>query len=146
MANSEPGSASTIRKILPFTTALLAAALIYTGYTFYSRHADDAAAAAAVERKKADENREQLERIGGNNLKILGFTASPAVFRRGEKGTVCYSVNNAVAVKIDPLTEPLKPSMTRCVDVAPHKDTTYTLTATDAKGHTQTASLFVQVR
>ena len=135
-----------LRKLLPYTSALVGVALLYAGYTFYSRHADNAAAAAAIEQKKADENKAVVDRMGGDELKILNFSASPAVFKRGEKGVVCYAVNNAVAVRIDPLTETLKPSLTRCVDITPHTDTTYTLTATDAKGATKTASLSVLVR
>jgi hypothetical protein len=135
-----------LRKLLPYSTALLVVALLYAAYTFYSRHADNASASAAIEQKRADDNKAVVERMGGENLKILNFSASPAVFGRGEKGVVCYAVNNAVAVKIDPFLEELKPSLTRCVDITPAKDTTYTLTATDAKGKQQTASLSVFVR
>ena len=135
-----------LRRLLPYTTALLVVALLYAAYTFYSRHAENAAASAAIEQKKADDNKAVVERMGGDNLKILNFSASPMVVARGQKGVICYAVNNAVAVKIDPFLEELKPSLTRCVDIRPDKDTTFTLTATGANGKQQTASLSVFVR
>ncbi len=138
-------NAEAIRKLLPYMSALVGVALLYTAYTFYSRHAQNQAAAEAIEQKKAEESKADIERMGGDNLKILNFSASPAYLRAGDKGVICYAVNNAVAVKIDPFVEAVKPSLTRCVDVKPTHDTTYTLTATDKNGKEKTASLSIQV-
>jgi hypothetical protein len=48
-------------------------------------------------------------------------------------------------VHIEPELKDIWPSMNRCVEITPKKDTTYTITATDDKGHTQTATLQVKV-
>ncbi len=75
--------------------------------------------------------------------KILHFYASPGLLASGEIATLCYGVENATAVEINPAVEELKPSFNRCFQVAPRQTTTYTLTATGAG--TSTASLVINV-
>jgi len=84
--------------------------------------------------------------LGGNQFAILNFYASPGEIRRGETAQLCYGVSNAKTVRIEPQTSAVWPSYSRCVDVAPKKDTTYTLTAEDAAGHIKTATVTVKVR
>src|SRR5690606_34543110 len=69
--------------------------------------------------------------------------ASPGLLASGEIATICYGVENATAVEINPAVEELKPSFNRCYQVAPRQTTTYTLTATGAG--TSTASLVINV-
>ena len=83
--------------------------------------------------------------MGGDRLKILDFYASPPVIHRGQPSTICYGVNAADRVRIDPPVQELHPSISRCLQVAPLKDTDYKLTAEDSAGHTVTQSLTIKV-
>ena len=47
---------------------------------------------------------------------------------------------------LEPQTNPVWPSYTRCVDVKPTKTTTYTLTATGTDGDTLSREVTVKVR
>ncbi|HUJ41776.1 MAG TPA: hypothetical protein VLW54_14635 [Candidatus Acidoferrales bacterium] len=96
--------------------------------------------------KRAEEDRQTVESLGGNRFEILAFYASPPQVHRGERVDLCYGVSNAKGVKIEPDAEPIRPSFSRCVTVFPRRDTTYTLTATDAAGHSITATAAVRVR
>ncbi len=96
--------------------------------------------------KRAEEDRRTVEAMGGNRFEILTFYSSPPEVHRGGRSQLCYGVSNAQTVSIAPQVENVWPSYGRCVDVFPRKDTTYTLTATDPVGHTQTATATVRVR
>lgn len=76
--------------------------------------------------------------------KIVQFYVSPPAVARGERALLCYGVEDAEAVRIEPEVEPLKPSLSRCVEVTPKQTTTYTLTA-EGKGGRTTASLSLNV-
>jgi hypothetical protein len=96
--------------------------------------------------KQREQDRAALEQMGGKELAIQNFYAIPGVIRRGESVQLCYAVANAKTVKLEPQSNPVWPSYSRCVDVTPTKSTTYTLTIADAAGHTKTQSLEVKVR
>src|SRR3989449_10682793 len=87
-----------------------------------------------------------LEQMGGKELAIQNFYASPGTIRRGETVQLCYGVANAKTVKLEPQSNSVWPSYSRCVDVTPTKSTTYTLTIADTAGNTKTQSLEVKVR
>ena len=92
----------------------------------------------------ADER--SLEALGGTAFTIEAFYAEQGRIRRGDSVNMCYSVANAQTVKIEPDTgHGVWPSLTRCFEITPKKTTTYTLTATDAHGHTKSAQLTIQV-
>src|SRR4051812_31907380 len=76
-------------------------------------------------------------------VRITQFYTSTPVIPKGESGRLCYGVEGATAVRLDPPVEELKPSLTRCFEVKPAADTTYTLTAEDRNGNkvTQTATV-----
>ena len=93
-----------------------------------------------------ERDRIALEGLGGKELAIQNFYAIPGEIRRGESVQLCYGVANAKTVKLEPQTNPVWPSYSRCVDVSPTKSTTYTLTIADAAGNTRTQSLEVKVR
>jgi hypothetical protein len=96
--------------------------------------------------KQREDDRQTLERMGGKELVIQSFYAIPAEIRRGQSVQLCYGVANAKTVKLEPQSNPVWPSYARCVDVAPARTTTYTLTITDAAGNTKTQSLEVKIR
>lgn len=79
-------------------------------------------------------------------VRILHFYASAPEVAAGEAVTICYGVENARAVRLDPPVEQLKPLFNRCFPVSPSRTTTYTLTAEGAGGGTASASFTVRVR
>ncbi len=127
---------------------VLGVALVYLGWVFFSRWQDnreiEERAAARQRAKRADDQR-TVEMLGGNRFDILAFYASPGVIRRGDTAQLCYGVSNAKSVRLEPQSDPVWPSYSRCVTVSPRKTTTYTLTAEDSEGHTKTATVLVQV-
>src|SRR6266852_3357325 len=96
--------------------------------------------------KQQEQDRITLDQLGGKELAIQNFYATPGVVRRGETVQLCYGVANAKTVKLEPQSNPVWPSYSRCVDVTPTKSTTYTLTIADDAGNTRTQSLEVKVR
>jgi len=141
-----PEKESIFRNPWIYTFATLVIVLLYTGWIFWSRHE----ANREFEQRQVEKQREQdartVELMGGDRFEIRNFYASRGVIARGESAELCYSVSNAKSVAIDPPAGPVWPSYGRCVDVSPTKNTTYTLTAADATGHTQTASVTLRVR
>lgn len=121
-------------------------AVLYDGWIFYSRWSS----ARSVEQERATAEAERARRtidlLGGDQLKILGFYAVPAVIQRGQVTSVCFGVNAATKVRIEPpIVEDLQPSLSRCFQVAPPRDTEYKLTAEDAAGHTVTQSIVIRI-
>ncbi len=131
---------------MPFTSVALAVALVYVGWTFFSRWQENRELTRKQEEAKAENARRVVETLGGNDLKILSLTLDRGLIRRGEKLQLCYGVMNAKSVKIDPApAEETWPSTNRCVDYTPSRNTRFTLTAIDGNGHTQTAAVEVRV-
>jgi len=147
-----PGKTEETRwaNFLRYSWLVLAAALIYVVGTFLLRWRENRAIDQEMERraatKRAEEDRRIVEMMGGNRFEILAFYATAATLQRGESAQLCYGVSNAASVRLDPPVESLRPSYSRCLDVSPQKDTTYTLTAEDTQGHTKTATAVVRVR
>jgi hypothetical protein len=139
-------SASTfLRRALPYLTVALFIVVVYDGWTFYSRWANARESKKVEARKQAEDARRTLELLGGDRLKILDFYATPGVIARGGHSTICYGVNAAERVRIDPPVEELHPAVSHCLEVAPVRDTDYKLTAEDRAGHSVTASLSIKV-
>ena len=96
--------------------------------------------------RQLENDRIALEQFGSKELAIQTFYASPGAIHKGESAQLCYGVANAKTVKLEPQDNPVWPSYNRCVEVAPKKNTTYTLTIQDAAGHTQTQTLDIKVK
>jgi hypothetical protein len=77
--------------------------------------------------------------------RITQFYSTLAQVGRGEKALVCYGVENAAAVWLEPPRHELSVAQARCVEVSPTADTTYKLTAQGADGKTVTRELKVKV-
>ena len=77
--------------------------------------------------------------------KISLFYATPNVVRDGVPSKLCYSVEGAATVTLEPPVEKVWPAYSRCFDVMPAKNTTYTLTAVNAAGVKGTATIEVTV-
>src|SRR5258708_19394947 len=57
--------------------------------------------------KQQEQDRITLEQMGGKELAIQNFYASPGIIRRGETVQVCYVVANAKTVKLEPHSNPV---------------------------------------
>jgi hypothetical protein len=79
-------------------------------------------------------------------LKIEQFYARNGEITDAESTVVCYGVRNARSVRLDPPVARVTPSLIRCFSVEPKQDTTYTLTAEDGSGATDTASFQIHVK
>jgi hypothetical protein len=125
-------------------TALVVCGILFSRWLENRRYEEHAKEERA--QKQREQDRATLEQLGGKELAIQNFYASPGAIRRGESVQLCYGVANAKTVKLEPQSNPVWPSYSRCVDVTPTKSTTYTLTIADAAGNTKTQSLEVKVR
>lgn len=79
-------------------------------------------------------------------LKIIMFYGAPGVVDAGEPASICFGVQNAKSVRIDPFIQELRPTFNRCLEATPVRDTRYTLTAEDGAGNVVTESFEVKVR
>jgi hypothetical protein len=138
-------AAALLRRLLPYLTAAIVIAVAYDGWIFYSRWSAARQSQKAAEHEQVEETRRTLEMLGGDRLKILDFYAAPRTIHPGERSTICYGVNAADRVRIDPPVEEIRPAISRCIQVAPAQTTDYKLSAQDRAGHTATASLTIKV-
>jgi hypothetical protein len=148
---SDPNSDSkAVRKNpLLYFSIVIGIALLYVGWIFFSRWQENRAIEQETEKERAqkqlENDRAAVELLGGKELAIQLFYATPAAIRRGESTRLCYGVANAKTVKLEPQSNPVWPSHSRCVEVAPTKTTTYTLTIVDAAGNTKSQTVEVKV-
>jgi hypothetical protein len=136
---------SALRRILPYLTVIVIIAVAYDGWIFFARWNNARQAEKAEALKQAQDARHTLELLGGDQLKILDFYANPPAIRRGGHASICYGVNSAESVRIDPPVEQLHPAVSRCFEVSPVRDTEYKLIATDQAGHAVTQTIAIKV-
>jgi len=149
LLDPKPESRPARKNPLLYSSVAVAIALLYVGWVLFSRWQEN----RAIEQKTKDEaaqkqrenDRASVELLGGNEFAIQMFYASPGLIRRGESTRLCYGVANAKTVKLEPQSNPVWPSHSRCVEVAPAKTTTYTLTIADAAGNTKSQTVEVKV-
>lgn len=67
-------------------------------------------------------------------VRITQFYSPTPTIPKGEKGKLCYGVENAKSVRLEPPDAEVSPSFTRCVEVDPKSDTKYTLIAEGSDG------------
>ncbi|MDQ1474623.1 MAG: hypothetical protein QOJ99_6103 [Bryobacterales bacterium] len=134
-----------LKRIAPWLGLLLAAALLYDGYIFYSRWSEK----RDVERQRAEHEsamaKKTLSMLGGGGLKINSFYATPGAVRKGSPANICYGVMGAKTLRIDPPVEQVWPALNHCLQVRPEKNTEYKLIAEDSAGHSVTESFVLQV-
>jgi hypothetical protein len=144
---SEQEPYSALRRILPFTTAAVVIAAIYVGYIFYSRWSENREAQERARQHEIEEAKKTVDAYGGGEVKVLSFTIGPSIVSHGQKVNICYGVSNAKTVTIEPKPDgEVWPSLSRCVEASPKKDTSYTITATDEKGKTDAQTLTIKVQ
>jgi hypothetical protein len=149
LSHSNPETKSALRNPLLYSSIAIGIALLYVGWIFFSRRQESR---VIEQRRKEERTQKQLENdraavelLGGKELAIQMFYASPGAIHRGESTQLCYGVANAKTVKLEPQSNPVWPSYSRCVEVAPTKTTTYILTIEDASGNTKSQTLEVKV-
>lgn len=150
LSSTEPQPTKSIFKNpLLYSSIALGIAALVAGWILFSRWQEnrdiDRRTAEERAQKQRENDRATLEQLGGKELAIQNFYASPGIVHRGET-QLCYGVANAKTVKLEPQPNPVWPSYSRCVDVAPKKDTVYTLTIEDAAGNTKSQTVEVKVR
>ena len=135
---------------LLYTSTVIVVVFLYVVWVIAFRWHENRAIERRAASQRTEQQREQdriaIEQLGGNTMSIQMFYASPPAVWPGEAATLCYGVANAKNVKLEPQSSPVWPSHSRCVDVTPRKDTTYTLTIDDGAGHQQSQSLTVKIR
>jgi hypothetical protein len=150
LAEPDEQKKSAFKNPFLYSWAVLGIAALVVGWILFSRwqenHDIEKRATKGKTQKQREQDRIALEQFGGKELAIQNFYASPGTIRRGETVQLCYGVANAKTVKLEPQSNPVWPSYSRCVDVTPTKSTTYTLTIADAAGNTRTQTLEVKVR
>ena len=151
-AQGPPPAAKTktaLKNPLLYSSVFVGIILLFTVWTLFSRwqqnHAIERRAREEKSREQSETDRVVLERLGGKDLAIQTFYASPGAIHKGESTQLCYGVANAKTVTLEPQPNAVWPSYARCVSVSPAKSTIYTLTVSDASGNTRTQSLQVTV-
>ena len=81
----------------------------------------------------------------GTAVRITQFYARSNEMTDADRNLICYGVENATTVRIDPPIENLFPSRNRCIWAEPKRNTTYTLYAEGADGSRESASLDLRV-
>lgn len=135
-----------MRAVIQWLWIPVLVALAWAGWIVFSRRTGNAEIDRAVEQKKVRKDVELLEKLGGSDLKVLMFYANPPVVERGKPGLLCYGVSNASTVAIEPGVTGTWPSISRCVEIRPAKDTSYTIKASDAQGKEVSQTVDVKVR
>jgi len=147
---AKPRAKSPFKNPLLYSSLLVGIALIVVSWILYSRWQEDRSierrTREEASRKQLENDRIALEQLGGKELAIQSFYASPGAIHKGESVQLCYSVANAKIVKLEPQPNAVWPSYARCVNVSPAKTTTYTLTISDSSGNTKSQTLQVNVR
>jgi hypothetical protein len=77
--------------------------------------------------------------------KINHFYAGSAAVERGEPVSLCYSVENAASVRMEPPVEGVSPSPNRCVQAKPAANAEYKLIATGRDGAEVSQTVQVKV-
>ena len=150
LSNPEQKPKSVFANPLLYSSIVLGIAALAVAWIFFSRWDQNRLierdATQQKTQKQLENDRAALEQLGGKDLAIQDFYAFPGVIHRGEKTQLCYGVANAKTVQLEPQSNPVWPSYSRCVDVAPTKNTIYTLTIEDAAGNTKSQTVEVRVR
>jgi hypothetical protein len=144
-----PKTKTAFKNPLLYSSFLLGMVLLVVAWIFLSRwqenHSIERRSREEKSRKQLEDDRVALEQLGGKELAIQSFYASPGSIHKGESVQLCYGVANAKTLKLEPQPNAVWPSYARCVSVSPAKSTTYTLTISDASGNTKTQSVQVKV-
>ena len=77
-------------------------------------------------------------------VQITGFYTSPGAIPKGGVGNLCYGVESASKVELDPPVAEVWPAQTRCLEIKADGPSKYTLKATGADGRTDVKTVEIQ--
>jgi hypothetical protein len=139
-------SMELLRKISVYMWVAVGAAALYTGWVMWSRQ--QGARPLSVKPDPGQKVRDaELARVyGGADVRILQFYAREGSVTEGSKSAICYGVVNAKAVRLEPPAPSVFPSLNRCVEIAPARDTRYTLIAEGSDGRMVSESFLLGVK
>ena len=146
---SEPEKKSALKNPMVYSSLIVLIVALYVGWILFSRWQEARSLQEKEHQEQAQKQHEAdeaaIEQLGGNELAIQTFYAGPTKIKRGETVQICYGVANAKTVTLTPQKNEVWPSHNRCVEDQPMKTTTYTLTATDAEGHSVSQTATIEV-
>ena len=134
-----------MKKLLRYGGVGFLIALAYLGWILLERRN----ANREYERQAAESESARYKKLvpATTELNITQFYASKRDAARGESVLVCYGVENARSVRIEPpIDDHLIPLPAKCIPFAPHRTTTLKLLAEGDKGGEATESITVKVR
>jgi hypothetical protein len=141
---------SVFRRPILFSAILALCVVVYVGFVMFTRYESNQTIAKRNAVKAAEERRANdlaaVQQLGGSQLAIRSLYVSPQLIHPGEKAQLCFDVDNAKTVTLDPPAGEVWPSHTRCLDLSPTKTTTYTLTITGANGQSTSQSVKLEVK
>ena len=137
-----------LRKIYVYMWFAVAIAAMFSGWVMLSRYRGTAARRTAQPDPGQIARDAELARVyGGDDVRILQFYAREGNMTEGNKSAVCYGVVNAKSVRLEPAAaQGVFPSLNRCVEIAPSRDTRYTLIAEGADGRMVSESFILGVK
>lgn len=135
-----------MRRVMWVLGLLIVAGIVYDAWIFYARWSGNRQVVQAQARQELSQERKTIDAYGGGDFKIVSFYAAPGAIRRGEYANLCYGVTGAKTVRMEPPVDAVWPSLTRCVQVSPKKDTEFKLIAEDDAGHSVTQSVALEVK
>jgi hypothetical protein len=149
-SHSQSEKKSTLKNPVVYSAFVLLMVAAYVAYILFSRYESNREYVAHNAEKQAQlqrqEDRQALEQMGGSELAIRTLYVSPSLIHRGESAQLCYDVDNAKTVTLDPPEGEVWPSHSRCLNLSPKKTTNYTLTAKGASGPAVTQSVELKVQ
>jgi hypothetical protein len=129
---------SVLKNPYLYSGIIFLAVLAYVAFILVARHESnvtyDRRSAERASKQQRAEDQAVIEQLGGSELAIRALYVSPKAIHPGETAQICYDVDNAKTVTLDPPVAEVWPSHTRCFDISPKKTTNYTLTITDSAG------------
>jgi hypothetical protein len=134
-----------MKRFLWYTAPGAVLALGYLAFVGLTRYSDNSDLERSETEREAARHK-AFPGSGGTEVKILQFYAARGEVRKGDRVIVCYGVENAKAVRLDPPVEEVEPSPVRCFNAFPKRTTTFKLTATGKDGREVSASCTVPVK
>src|SRR2546425_13244674 len=94
LADEKHEEKSIFRNPFVYTTTLIAVAVVYLGFVFFSRWEENRTIEERAKAKEREEAARAVEMMGGNRLEIQSFSGSPGILRRGGEAAVGYGVGH----------------------------------------------------
>jgi hypothetical protein len=135
-----------VRKVYLPLQIVAIVAVAYIGWVLVDPRLGERRWEQRQQREQPASDAEFVRAYGGSALKIVQFYSREGTMLDGSTTVLCYGVVNARSVRIEPPVEGVSVSFNRCVEVAPERDTRYTLTAEGNDGHVVSESFVLKVR